>query len=293
MYGLIGNPLGHSFSAKFFNEKFRKEGIEESYNLFPLPDILCVNEMLRENKELKGFNVTIPYKEQIIPLLDSISKEAAEIGAVNVVRVDNYEGKQWLSGFNTDVIGFRESIRPLLRPEMKKALVLGTGGASRSVVYALSNMGIRVTLVSRAKNENTITYSELTKDIIESNLIIVNTTPLGMWPEIDRCPDIPYQFITDRHVCYDLVYNPEETQRNELSSKMVLRCFICKRWRLGIFGKIKGNVIADTSYSDYCRYFMWRVLEWSNLRIHSSSHCIMYVYIIVKKDSYTGYCSKT
>lgn len=107
MYGLIGNPLGHSFSAKFFNEKFRKEGIEESYNLFPLPDILCVNEMLRENKELKGFNVTIPYKEQIIPLLDSISKEAAEIGAVNVVRVDNYEGKQWLSGFNTDVIGFR------------------------------------------------------------------------------------------------------------------------------------------------------------------------------------------
>jgi shikimate dehydrogenase len=212
MYGLIGNPLGHSFSAKFFNEKFRKEGIEESYNLFPLPDILCVNEMLRENKELKGFNVTIPYKEQIIPLLDSISKEAAEIGAVNVVRVDNYEGKQWLSGFNTDVIGFRESIRPLLRPEMKKALVLGTGGASRSVVYALSNMGIRVTLVSRAKNENTITYSELTKDIIESNLIIVNTTPLGMWPEIDRCPDIPYQFITDRHVCYDLVYNPEETK---------------------------------------------------------------------------------
>lgn len=212
MYGLIGNPLGHSFSAKFFNEKFRKEGIEESYNLFPLPDILCVNEMLRENKELKGFNVTIPYKEQIIPLLDSISKEAAEIGAVNVVRVDNYEGKQWLSGFNTDVIGFRESIRPLLRPEMKKALVLGTGGASRSVVYALSNMGIRVTLVSRAKNENTITYSELTKDIIESNLIIVNTTPLGMWPEIDRCPNIPYQFITDRHVCYDLVYNPEETQ---------------------------------------------------------------------------------
>lgn len=211
MYGLIGNPLGHSFSADFFNKKFENEGINESYMLFPLPEINCVESLINDHKDLKGFNVTIPYKQQIIPYLTSLSDEAEEIGAVNVVKVERNHEKTILRGYNSDAIGFRNSILPLLKPNMKKALVLGTGGASKAVVYALKSLGINVTRVSRKASEDAISYENLTPGIMAENLIIVNTTPLGMWPNVDDAPAIPYHLVSSDHLCYDVVYNPEMT----------------------------------------------------------------------------------
>lgn len=220
MYGLIGNPLGHSFSADFFNKKFQDEGIDETYRLFPIPEISDIENLIGNNLDLKGFNVTIPYKQQIIPYLHALSDEAREIGAVNVVKIDRYNNKVILTGHNSDVIGFRETIAPLIKPHMKKALVLGTGGASKAVIHALKSLGISVTSVSRKRSENTITYNDLTSAIIGENHIIVNTTPLGMWPNIDESPAIPYRFLTPDHLCYDLVYNPEITMFMSKSKEM-------------------------------------------------------------------------
>lgn len=211
MYALIGKTLGHSFSANFFNDKFQKENINETYVLAPLANISDLNQFLNNYPELKGFNVTIPYKEQIIPFLDYISPEANEIGAVNVVKIDWIDGKRYLSGFNTDAIGFQDSIYLLIKPNMRKALILGTGGASRAVEYILHSMGIATVKVSRNKTTDCLTYSELSEKIMTNHLIIVNTTPLGTWPDTELCPDIPYQFITPQHLCFDLVYNPEIT----------------------------------------------------------------------------------
>lgn len=211
MYGLIGKKLGHSFSADFFNEKFRNEGLDEVYRLFPIPSVDDVTELIHSHPSLKGLNVTIPYKQQIVPLLDFVSEDAARIGAVNVVKVIKKWDKIFLEGYNSDWIGFRDSLQPLLSPEMRKALVLGTGGASRAVAYALESLGITVTKVSREKKEGTLLYDELTPDIIREHLIIVNTTPLGMWPDIDTGPPLPYNAMTPSHLCYDLVYNPDET----------------------------------------------------------------------------------
>lgn len=211
MFGLIGNPLGHSFSADFFNKKFNAEGIDEIYRLFPLPEIRCIESIIKDYKDLKGFNVTIPYKQQIIPYLTSLSDEAKEIGAVNVVKVERIDGETILRGYNSDAIGFKESLIPLLKPNMRKALVLGTGGASKAVVYVLESLGIDVTKVSRKAMEDAISYDDLTPDIMSANLIIVNTTPLGMWPNIDEAPSIPYHLVSPDHLCYDVVYNPEMT----------------------------------------------------------------------------------
>ncbi len=211
MFGLIGNPLGHSFSADFFNKKFNAEGIDEIYRLFPLPEIRCIESIIKDYKDLKGFNVTIPYKQQIIPYLTSLSDEAKEIGAVNVVKVERIDGETILRGYNSDAIGFKESLIPLLKPNMRKALVLGTGGASKAVVYVLESLGIDVTKVSRKATEDAISYDDLTPDIMSANLIIVNTTPLGMWPNIDEAPSIPYHLVSPDHLCYDVVYNPEMT----------------------------------------------------------------------------------
>lgn len=213
--GLIGYPLGHSFSARYFNDKFAREGISGHYDLYPIRDIGELPLLLKQHPDLSGLNVTIPYKEQILPFLDEVSDEAKIIGAVNVVRiVRSGGGTPRLTGYNSDTTGFSDSLAPLLRPDIKSALILGTGGASKAVAYSLRGFGIDVTFVSRnplSQDANMIGYDDLTDRILRQNLLIVNTTPLGMYPDTDTAPDIPYNFITGNHICYDLIYNPELT----------------------------------------------------------------------------------
>ena len=211
MFGLIGKKLGHSFSAFFFNDKFKREGIDESYHLFPLKHIEDLPDLLAGHSDLKGLNVTIPYKQEVIRFLDSISDEAQKIGAVNVIKIENDNKGKKLCGFNTDYIGFEESLKPLLHQGVKKALILGTGGASKSVAYVLSKLNIEGKFVSRHPSDEELSYMDLDEKIIRENLLIVNTTPLGMYPNIEGCPDIPYKGITPEHICYDLIYNPGET----------------------------------------------------------------------------------
>lgn len=210
-YGLIGYPLGHSFSRGFFNDKFSTEKIDAEYVNFEIPTIDEFTSVIENNPNLRGLNVTIPYKQKVMAFLDDISPEAQAIGAVNVVRVDHSDKKTKLTGYNSDVIGFTDSISPLLRPHHKKALILGTGGASKAIHYGLQKLGFQTLFVSRTKSENTITYSELTEEIIKEYEVIVNCSPKGMYPHNDECPDIPYQFLTSNNLLYDLVYNPEET----------------------------------------------------------------------------------
>lgn len=217
MYGLIGNPLGHSFSADFFNDKFEREGINERYELFPLPEIDRLPDLLKAHPDLKGLNVTIPYKEEVISYLTALSDDARVIGAVNVIKISD-NGKK-LTGYNSDAIGFRDTIQPLIKPYMRKALVLGTGGASRAVAYVLRNLGLEVTKVSRYPEEGELSYDGLTSELMESSHVIVNTTPLGMWPNTDQAPPLPYHLLTPEHLCYDLVYNPEVTKFMALSEK--------------------------------------------------------------------------
>ncbi len=211
MYALIGNPLSHSFSADFFNDKFKKENINEYYKLAPLTHLADLSEFLNANPDLKGFNVTIPYKESIIPFLDSLSSEAFEIGAVNVVKIDTANGQKKLKGYNTDAIGFKTSIMPLLKPYMKHAIILGTGGASNAVDFVLRSIGLETIKVSRRKTSGQLTYPELSEEVLAKHTVIVNTTPLGMWPHTDSFPDMPYHFITPAHLCFDLIYNPDVT----------------------------------------------------------------------------------
>lgn len=217
MYGLIGFPLGHSFSAEFFNNKFHAEGIDEEYILFPLEKISELPALISSHPGLKGLNVTIPYKQDVIAYLTEISDEAREIGAVNVIKIE--DGGKTLKGYNSDVIGFRNSISPLLKPYMKNALVLGTGGASKAVAYVLRKLGIKVTFVSRRPGADIITYNQITKDVMDANKVIVNTTPLGTWPNTDAAPDLPYEFASPQHLFFDLVYNPETTKFMTLASQ--------------------------------------------------------------------------
>ena len=213
LYGLIGYPLGHSFSARFFTEKFRREGIDASYRNFELEDIGELMELLAEVPEIKGFNVTIPYKQQILPYLTVISPQAREIGAVNTVRLihDDFGTISAIEGYNTDAPAFARTVAPLLPIEAVSALILGTGGASKAVSAALSALGIDHKFVSRSPQEGQLSYSDLTPDVMAANKLIVNTTPLGMSPNLDACPPIPYEMLTESHVCYDLIYNPEQT----------------------------------------------------------------------------------
>lgn len=211
VYGLLGYPLGHSFSRNFFNHKFESEMIDAEYINFEIPDINMLMEVISEYYNLDGLNVTIPYKQQVIPFLDELDEDAAKIGAVNVIKLIRENGNLKLKGYNSDIIGFCNSISPLIRPHMKKALILGTGGAARAVYYGLEKLGIEPQYVSRKKSDTAITYAEIDKDIINSHHIIVNTTPLGMYPNIDESPDIPYELLTSDHLCYDLLYNPDET----------------------------------------------------------------------------------
>ncbi len=202
-YGIIGYPLHHSFSAKYFSEKFEQEGIEAEYSLYPIDmeDLRLKIEDLFHR--LDGMNVTMPYKQTIIPYLDRLDETAEAVGAVNVVhkRV----------GYNTDCIGFMESIKPLLRDSDRKALVLGTGGASKAVCYGLKQLGIATTLVSRTPKDGMIGYSDLTEGLMAEHTIIVNCTPLGMVPDTESYPPIPYELISAQHLLFDCIYNPEET----------------------------------------------------------------------------------
>lgn len=210
-YGLIGHPLGHSFSKNYFNEKFQNEGIDAEYVNFDIPAIDDLIEIVATNQNLKGLNVTIPYKEQILSKLNSLSDEAKEIGAVNVVKIDYKGHTPVLRGYNSDVVGFMRSIEPLIETHHQKALVLGTGGAAKAVKYGLRKLGLDVVMVSRSKREGMITYSELTPDMMSEYMVIVNCTPLGMYPHTEECPAIPYEALTPKHLLYDLIYNPDET----------------------------------------------------------------------------------
>lgn len=206
-YGIIGYPLGHSFSRAFFTEKFQREHIDAEYVNFEIPSADMLPGIVQANPNLRGLNVTLPYKEAVIPMLDELSDEAKEIGAVNVIRVR--DGR--LKGFNSDIIGFMDSIRPLLKPWHQHALVLGTGGASRAIRVGLQRLGIEWTYVSRTPAPGRLTYADLTSELMEHYQVIVNCSPVGMFPRVDACPDIPYQLLTSRHLLYDLVYNPQET----------------------------------------------------------------------------------
>ncbi|WP_286846027.1 MULTISPECIES: shikimate dehydrogenase family protein [unclassified Proteiniphilum] len=214
-YGLIGFPLKHSFSAKFFTEKFMRENIDAEYLNFELEDILDIRRVILFNQHLKGLNVTIPYKEKVIPFLHDISPEAERVGAVNVIRIERKPGDMYyykLTGYNTDYTGFKNSLNPILKTDVhRKALILGTGGASKAVAQALKDLNIDWTYVSRSKGDNRLTYNELTSAIILDHKLIVNASPVGTFPDVDNCPDIPYQYLTTGHLLYDLVYNPETT----------------------------------------------------------------------------------
>ncbi len=242
-YGLIGYPLGHSFSRKFFTEKFEKEGIDAQYLNFEIPSIEEFPEIIKNNPELRGLNVTIPYKQQVMQYLDEISEEAKAIGAVNVVRIerpspqpspimgretmrnagnkpnglpikgDMSEGLRGsLIGYNSDVIGFVESIHPLLKAHHKKALILGTGGASKAIRYGLEEkLGMETLFVSRSAREGMITYEEVTAEVLKEYEVIVNCSPVGMYPHVDECPALPYEAMNENNLLYDLVYNPLET----------------------------------------------------------------------------------
>lgn len=211
-YGLVGYPLKHSFSIGYFNEKFSSEKIEAEYINFEIPDINNFPEIIEANPNLHGLNVTIPYKEKVIPYLDELDKQTAAIGAVNVIKIiRNKGGKPKLIGYNSDIIGFTQSIQPLLLSHHKKALILGTGGASKAVFHGLKNLGIEAKFVSRTARFGMLTYEELNAEIIKEYTVIVNCTPVGMYPKVDACPDIPYEAITSEHLLYDLLYNPNIT----------------------------------------------------------------------------------
>jgi shikimate dehydrogenase len=211
-YGLIGYPLGHSFSISYFNQKFADEGIDARYENFEISSIDQLQEVLDTNPNLKGLNVTIPYKEKVIEFLDNITPEAQAIGAVNVIRV-KHEGKNIrLKGYNSDVIGFTQSIEPMLDKKWhKKALILGTGGASKAINYGLKSLGLETVFVSRYERPGTIQYESITPEVVKEYNVIVNCTPLGMYPRTDECPKLPYEAMDYHTILYDLIYNPDET----------------------------------------------------------------------------------
>ena len=216
-FGLIGKRLGHSFSAKYFAEKFEREGLQGcDYSLYELPEIECVKEFML-TPDLVGFNVTIPYKQQIIPYLDALDAQAREVGAVNCVKIER-DGRR--VGYNTDVDGIRLSLDKLLGEEkVSAALILGTGGASQAVQYVLRERGIDYKVVSREKGKADLTYDDLTQDVMATHRLIINASPVGMYPACDNCPNIPYAMLSGSHFLFDLVYNPLTTRFMELGAE--------------------------------------------------------------------------
>ena len=211
-YGLIGFPLSHSFSISYFNQKFQDEGIDAVYENYEISTIEALDEVLDSNPNLRGLNVTIPYKEKVMQYLDNISPEARAIGAVNVIRV-THEGKEIkLKGYNSDVIGFTKSIEPMLEKKWhKKALILGTGGASKAIDFGLRNLGLETVFVSRYERPGTIQYENITSEVVKEYNVIVNCTPVGMYPKTEVCPPLPYEAMDQHTILYDLIYNPDET----------------------------------------------------------------------------------
>ena len=210
-YGLIGYPLGHSFSIGYFNEKFQNEGIDAEYVNFEIPQINMLPEVIASNPDLVGLNVTIPYKEKVISYLDHVSPEARAIGAVNVIRIIHKGKNVILKGYNSDVIGFTQSIEPRLETYHKKALILGTGGASKAINFGLKSLGLETVFVSRYERPGTIQYEKLTPEDIKEYNVIVNCTPCGMYPHTNKCPNLPYEAMDSHTLLYDLIYNPDET----------------------------------------------------------------------------------
>jgi len=214
IYGLIGYPLSHSFSEGYFAEKFRKENISGvQYKNFPIASINELPGLIEANPNLVGLNVTIPYKEEVITYLDDVEVNAREVGAVNTIRIERISGSTKLRGFNTDTHGFSASLEPFTRTSGNRALILGTGGAAKAVAYVFTGLGIYYRYVSRTPNKqaNEYGYHELNKSLVENFNIIVNTSPVGMYPSVDQAPPIPYEFLNEQHLLYDLIYNPAET----------------------------------------------------------------------------------
>ena len=212
-YGLLGFPLTHSFSKKYFTEKFEIENIDSTYENFEIDNINKFAGIIKNNPEIIGLNVTIPYKEQVIPFLDELNDSARKIGAVNTIQVKQTESGIHLKGFNTDTFGFENSLKPLLKEHHKKALILGTGGASKALKYVLTKLGIDFISASIEElKENEIRYEDIDEKMMNERLLIINATPLGTFPKVDACANIPYEFITEKHLLFDLVYNPEITK---------------------------------------------------------------------------------
>lgn len=212
-FGLIGKDIAYSFSAKFFTEKFAASKIEAVYKNFDIPEIEDFPKVLSSNPQLQGLNVTIPYKEKIIPLLDRLDPVAKEIGAVNTIK---FEKNGTLTGFNTDHYGFTRSISSHLQPHHTHALILGTGGASKAVAYSLRKMKLEVKFVSRNPSEDSLTYNSLTPEHLKQYTVIINCTPLGTSPNIESYPPIPVEYLSSAHLIFDLIYNPEITHLMKL-----------------------------------------------------------------------------
>lgn len=229
-FGLIGFPLGHSFSKKYFSEKFQRENIDANYELFELKKISEFS-LLKQNASLYGLNVTIPFKEQVIEYLDELDDTAEMIGAVNVIKFIRTNGELKLKGYNSDAIGFENSLTPFLKYYHNKALILGTGGASKAIDFTLRKMGIDTTFVTRTAKAGMITYNELSESTLNENMLIINASPVGTFPHSNECPAIPYQFLTDKHLLFDVVYNPTET------------LFLKKGWERGAKGLNGENML--------------------------------------------------
>ncbi len=210
-YGLIGYPLRHSFSMSFFNEKFKNEKRDAEYLNFEIPSVAHLPEIIAAHPHLHGLNVTIPYKEQVIPYLDELSEEARSIGAVNVIRITRTHDRTYLKGFNSDIIGFTRSLEGLLEPHHRKALILGTGGASKAVRHGLERLGLAYKFVSRREQPGMLTYEQITPEIIREYEVIVNCTPCGMYPHCEEAPALPYEAMNSNNLLYDLIYNPDQT----------------------------------------------------------------------------------
>lgn len=211
IYGLVGYPIGHSFSSKYFTEKFQGEKVDAGYHNFQMEDVQDLSKVLESHDNIAGLNITIPHKTNIFSFLTEVDETAKAIGAVNVVKASKTENGYHLKGYNTDVIGFEKSLVPQLKQSHKKALVFGTGGASKAVIYVLKTLGIHYKYVSRNKGADQFSYEDITPEIIREYTLLINCTPLGMSPKQDMCPNIPYDSITENHYLFDLIYNPEQS----------------------------------------------------------------------------------
>ncbi|MBU8892124.1 MAG: shikimate dehydrogenase [Bacteroidales bacterium] len=256
-FGLIGKSLEHSFSLVYFKEKFEKDGITDSYyQLYPLNSIDELNLLIGDFSELSGINVTIPYKQSILPFLDDLDINAKRIGAVNAIKFDRIGAKLKLTGFNTDYLGFIDSIKPHLKENHKKALILGTGGSSAAVAYAFKILGIEYKKVSRnPENSDILNYKALNDDTINKYKIIVNTTPLGMYPDVSSYPNIPYSVISKDHLMFDLIYNPGQTE------------FLRKGLENGATIENGGSMLI------YQAEYSWKI--WNNIPIQNTSEMLL------------------